>query len=149
MGIGTTSPAFLLHVNGTAGKPGGGSWSSASDARLKCNVQPLDSTLDRILRLRGVSFEYLDPEAIHELPGTQIGMLAQEVEQVFPEWVERGEDGFLRLSFRGFEALTVEALRDLRAEKDRQIEALEIENEALRSRLERLEARVELLARAR
>jgi hypothetical protein len=40
VGIGTTAPGFTLHVNGSAGKPGGGSWSSASDARLKEMRQP-------------------------------------------------------------------------------------------------------------
>src|SRR5207244_1770354 len=80
VGIGTTSPSFLLHVNGSAGKPGGGSWAVASDRRLKKNVQDLDHPLDRLLRLRGVTFEYKDPAAVNELPGIQTGMVAQEVE---------------------------------------------------------------------
>jgi hypothetical protein len=121
VGINTTSPEFLLHVNGDAGKPGGGAWSVTSDARLKKNVQPLEQALERLLRLRGVTFEYKDPKAAHELPGERTGMIAHEVEKVFPDWVETGKDGMKRLSIRGFEALTVEALRELRAEKDRQL----------------------------
>ena len=35
VGIGDEDPDFLLEVNGTAGKPGGGSWSNSSDRRLK------------------------------------------------------------------------------------------------------------------
>jgi len=116
VGIGTTSPSFLLHVDGSAGKPGGGSWSVASDARLKTNVAELDGALAKLLELRGVTYEYRDPAAIHELGGQQTGFLAQEVERVFPEWVESGADGYKRLSIRGFEALTVEALRELRSE---------------------------------
>ena len=116
VGVGTTAPTFLLHVNGSAGKPGGGSWSVASDARLKTNVAELDGALAKLLRLHGVTYEYKDPSAIHELEGEQTGFLAQEVERVFPEWVETGADGYKRLSIRGFEALTVEALRELRGE---------------------------------
>lgn len=116
VGVGTASPSFLLHVNGTAGKPGGGSWSVASDSRLKTNVAELDGALAKLLELRGVTYEYRDPAAIHELEGEQAGFLAQEVERVFPEWVETGADGYKRLSIRGFEALTVEALRELRNE---------------------------------
>jgi hypothetical protein len=41
IGIGTMSPDAKLTVNGTASKPGGGSWSTFSDARLKKNIQPL------------------------------------------------------------------------------------------------------------
>ena len=47
-------------------------------------------------------------------------MIAQEVEEVFPDWVSEGGHGYKTVTFRGFEALTVEALRDLREEKDRQ-----------------------------
>ena len=39
-------------------------------------------------------------------------MIAQEVEKVFPDWVETAPNGMKRLSIHGFEALTVEALRD-------------------------------------
>jgi hypothetical protein len=132
VGIGTASPGYLLHVNGDAGKPGGGSWSNASDIRLKKNVEDLKGVLGKLLKLRPVSFEYKDAEAIKELPGTQVGMIAQEVEQVFPQWVDEAADGYKRLTFRGFEALVVEALRELRDEKDAKIASLE-------ERLERLE----------
>ncbi|UCE59463.1 MAG: tail fiber domain-containing protein [Phycisphaerales bacterium] len=125
VGIGTAAPGFMLRVNGSAGKPGGGSWSSASDARLKTNVRDLEGSLDKVTALRGVTFEYKEPETINELSGEQAGMIAQEVEQVFPQWVDVGSDGYQRLTFRGFEAHTVEALRELREEKDAEIAALQ------------------------
>lgn len=140
VGVDTATPAFDLHVNGTAGKPGGGSWAVASDARLKTNVRDLQGALERLLALRGVTFEFKDPAAINELPGTQTGMIAQEVEKVFPEWIAERPDGYKSLSPCGFEALTVEALRELRTEKDAQIEVLRAENTDLRARLEALEA---------
>lgn len=141
VGIATAEPLFTLHVNGSAGKPGGGSWSTASDARLKHRVEPLRGMLDRLLRLQGVSFEYIDPDAVSELHGTRTGLLAQDVAQVFPDWVEKGADGFLRLTIRGFEAIMVEATRELRAEKDAEISALH-------ERIDRLEALVRRLAGA-
>jgi hypothetical protein len=135
VGINTDSPQFALHVNGEAGKPGGGAWSVASDARLKKDIRPLEQALARLLQLHGVTYEYKDPKTIHELPGQQTGMVAQEVEKVFPEWVETAPDGMRRLSIRGFEALAVEALRDLRTEKDAQISALEKRLAALEAKL--------------
>jgi hypothetical protein len=144
VGINTNNPSgFTLAVNGTAAKPGGGTWSTFSDARLKRDVRPLEGTLERLLALRGVRFEYIDPEALHEPAGTRIGMLAQEVERVFPDWVSEGPDGYRRLSFSGFEALTVEALRDLRKEKDAEIAALRAALEAQRGELEALRGAVE------
>jgi len=146
VGINTTSPNSTLTVNGSASKPGGGAWSLFSDERLKKNIRPLSGVLDKLMALRGVQFEYREPEKIHELAGERTGMIAQEVEQVFPDWVETGGDGFKRLTIRGFEALTVEALRELRREKDAQISALEKQIsaaeaiQALNRRLEEREA---------
>lgn len=132
LGINTTLPQFALEVSGSAGKPGGGSWSNSSDIRLKKNIEPLEGALDQLLCLRGVTFEYIDPKAVNELPGQRIGMIAQEVERVFPDWVGERKDGYKTVTYRGFEALTVEALRDLRDEKDAQIEALRAEANSLR-----------------
>jgi hypothetical protein len=141
VGISTSAPEFLLHVNGTAGKPGGGSWATASDARLKKNIVDLEGALDSLLALRGVEFEYINPKAINEPAGRRIGMIAQEVERVFPDWVSEGTDGYKRLAFSGFEALTVEAFRDLRAEKDADIVALRAEIEELKMRVQSLARR--------
>lgn len=155
VGIGTTAPAQLLSVNGTAGKPGGGSWSTFSDARLKKNIQPLTGSLDQLLALHGVMFEYRDPDTINELPGIRIGMIAQDVEKVFPDWVSDSPSGYKSLSFSGFEALTVEALRELigklvkqesAAQRQRQeLAALAEENDRMRERLAGLELKVEAM----
>ena len=87
----------------------------------------MHNSLEQLLALRGVSYSYIDPDAINEPHDTRIGMIAQEVEQVFPDWVDELDNGYKSLTFRGFEALTVEALRDLRAEKDAEIHSLRIE----------------------
>ena len=144
VGIGTSTPDFTLHVNGTAGKPGGGSWSVASDVRLKQNIQPLREALDSLCRVETVTYEYIDPAAVHERHGVRTGVIAQQVETVFPDWVEEGADGYKRVTFRGFEALAIEALRELRAEKDAEIARLRAEHEAemaaLRAEQERIHA---------
>jgi hypothetical protein len=120
VGIGTTSPsqplevAGNLYVTGHAIKPGGGSWSDkTSDVSLKQNIRRLDNALEQLLRLRGVSFEWKDPESVGNLTGPQLGLIAQEVEGVFPGWVSTRSDGLKQVTVRGFEALTIEAFRDL------------------------------------
>ncbi len=135
VGIGTTAPgSFSLAVNGDAAKPGGGSWSVFSDARLKHSVQPLGAgTLDRLLSINGYTFEYHDHAVKSHLalPGRQTGLIAQEVAQVFPEWINADEDGHLYITERGTTAHIVEALRELRSEKDAEIEALRAEVQQL------------------
>jgi hypothetical protein len=132
VGIGTTNPgSFLLAVNGDAAKPGGGSWSNFSDQRLKNNIQPLDQgSLDRLLQLKGYTFEYLD-EAVENrlaLPGRQTGLIAQEVLEVFPEWIGTDDEGYLYITERGLTAMLIEALRELKNE-----------NQSLNHRIEQLE----------
>jgi hypothetical protein len=142
----TTGSSFILQGNGNdrflfdigtgaALKTGGGAWGVLSDERTKTNIQPMTGTLDRLLQLKGHAYTY-KPEFVEDgraLPGTQIGLVAQEVETVFPDWVTTGADGLKQVTERSTTALMVEALRDLRAEKDAEINDL-------KSRLEKLEA---------
>lgn len=136
MGINTNAPAgFTLAVNGSAAKPGGGQWSVFSDARLKHDIEPLTGTLDRLLSLRGYSFSY-DDSAVERrlaLPGTQVGLIAQEVAKVFPDWVEEDAAGYLFVTPRGTTALMIESLRDLRNEQQAEVRALRDEIARLRS----------------
>lgn len=103
-------------MNGEAFKPNGGPWSVLSDGRLKKNIGQLTGVLDKLLSLRGVSFEWKDPEKHGNLSGTKMGLVAQDVEPVFPEWVGHDLDGTKTLSIFGFEALTIEAFRELKDE---------------------------------
>ncbi|HMQ16302.1 MAG TPA: tail fiber domain-containing protein, partial [Phycisphaerae bacterium] len=145
VGIGADPGAFTLVSNGDAAKPGGGSWSNFSDARLKRDITPIaPGMLERLLSLHGRTFEYAE-EAIRDrlgLPGRQTGLIAQEVELAFPEWIGRDDEGFLYVTERGLTAILVEALRELRAEKDAEIEALKAGADELQQRLARLEARL-------
>lgn len=150
IGIGTTNiPAgSVLAVNGNAAKAGGGSWAVFCDPRLKHDIKPLEGTLDRLLQLRGYSFVY-SPEAIKQergLPGTQLGLMADEVQQVFPDWVTEDRDGYRYVTERATTALLVEGLRDLRAEKDaadanlrEQLSKMETENAVLKAKMAEIE----------
>jgi hypothetical protein len=141
-----------LTVGGVASKPGGGSWTNSSDLRLKKSIAQINGALRRLLQLRGVTYEYIDPSSIGELPGTHIGMVAQEVESVFPSWVDTGTDGYKKLTFRGFEAVTVEAVRELDAQVNANareamahIAELERQNLELRHAIEALSETVKAL----
>lgn len=132
VGINTTAPNHTLDVNGSAHRfDNSSTWTVTSDERLKKNIEGLDGALETLLALRGVSFEYKDPEQT----GTRLGFIAQEVERVLPDWVDDGEDGYKRLTINGFEALAVEALREL---SDENLE-LRSRNFELMQRLEALE----------
>ncbi len=134
VGIGTTSPTFQLQLGtNSAAKPTSGAWTISSDARLKKNVQTIDGALEQLMSLRGVRYQWKDPSTQGGMDGTYTGMIAQEVERVFPEWVSVDANGYKTLTVIGFEGLVVEALRSLRREKDAQIALQRQQIEAIRA----------------
>ena len=125
--------AFAFANDGEAyKKSGNGGFYGTSDRRVKKDIAPLAGALEQLLKLRSVTFRYQDEQRY--TPGVQTGFIAQEVEAGFPSWVKTDPAGLKALGPKGFESLAVQALRELRAEKDAQIAALE-------ARVKELEAR--------
>ena len=127
-----------LLATDSAAEPGSNTWTIWSDRRLKKNIEPLSGALERLLQLRGVTFQWRDPASQGGITGTQMGLIADEVSRAFPQWVGRDPKGYQTLTVGGFEVLTAEALRELRAEKDRQLKDKDCEIEELRFEIENL-----------
>lgn len=102
-----------MRLNGIAQKTDGGGWTMMSDERLKKNISPLNDALSRLLALKGVHYEWIDPGKHGNRGGPQIGMIAQQVEKVFPDWVGITKDGHRTITIHGFEALVVESFREV------------------------------------
>jgi hypothetical protein len=122
----SVNSGYSYYYNGTATCVGG---HCASDARLKKGVESLSGALDRILALRGVTFEWKTPE--EHAPGRQTGFIAQEVEKVFPTWVDTDRAGMKGIVLPPMElaALEVESIRALKTEND----DLRKDNEAMKA----------------
>jgi trimeric autotransporter adhesin len=86
VGIGTSSPAYNLHVNGTAAKPGGGSWTVASDRRLKKNIRPFAEGLDEVNQIKPVWFEY-NGKAGMPTGRPYVGVIAQDMQKIAPHTI--------------------------------------------------------------
>ena len=100
-----------------------------SDIRLKDKIQPLSDSLEKISQLRPVTFEFIDKKYGN---GTQHGLIAQEVEKVFPDWVSTGEDGYKNINYGlQIEMHLIEAVKELKAEVD----ILKEQNQQLQKRL--------------
>lgn len=137
-------PALRL-LTDSAIKPGSNTWTIFSDRRLKKNIEPLSGALEHLLQLRGVTFNWIDPATQGGITGTQMGLIADEVQRAFPQWVGRDSRGYQTLTVGGFEALTAEALRELRAEKDRQLDEKDREIAKLREMMTRTLERIDAL----
>lgn len=87
VGINTTNPSHDLSVNGSAGKPGGGTWSTFSDRRLKQNIQPFKDGLNKVMQIKPVSYNFNGKAGIKS-DKTHIGIIAQDIQKVAPYMVE-------------------------------------------------------------
>jgi hypothetical protein len=128
VGIGTGTPSYRLDVAGTCHAS---SFPTSSDARLKTNVQQLTGVLDKIDKVRGVSFDWNSKyETMGRSTGhREIGVIAQEIENVFPELVSTwGDDDYRAVDYGRMTGILIEAIKELRAENrnlQERIEALE------------------------
>lgn len=86
VGIRTEAPAYHLHVNGTAAKPGGGSWTVASDKRLKQEITDYQEGLAAVVRIRPVWFRYNGKAAL-PTDRKYVGVIAQDMQQIAPHTV--------------------------------------------------------------
>ncbi|WP_338866114.1 tail fiber domain-containing protein [Myxococcus stipitatus] len=116
----------LFHSNGNGRyMPQDGEWHKFSDLSLKENIESLEGVLPRVLALRPVSFD-LKSSGHH-----QLGLVAQEVEPLFPELVStaprKKEDGqpLKGLAYEAFSVLAIAALKELKQQYDERIAALE------------------------
>jgi hypothetical protein len=107
----TTSSSYALYVSGAIYSTS--NIVSASDARLKDNVNTIENALDKVLNLRGVTFTWNNrKEDDPDYQKTQIGFIAQEVEEVVPEVVTYAEDiDEYSLNYGQMTALLTEAMK--------------------------------------
>ena len=99
VGIATTSPSANLSVNGTANKPGGGSWDVFSDERLKHIRGNFGTGLKAVMQLNPIRYEYLKNNALGlNSEGEHIGFGAQSLQKVIPEAVTKNSDGYLTVN---------------------------------------------------
>ena len=99
VGIGTQSPTDKFVVNGTASKPGGGTWAVFSDERLKRVRGKYNSGLKAVMQLQPLRYEYKPDNAMGiKSEGEHIGFAAQAVQQVIPEAVTTNSNGYLMVN---------------------------------------------------
>ncbi len=127
--IGTSSPTEALTVagsitiadcyyyNGTSNNVGG---VCSSDARLKKNIQPFASVLDQVAELQPVYFNWraTNPAGYPTSQARARGLIAQQVQKVFPGLVTFDKNGYRRVDYGALPLLTLEGLRELKTRND-------------------------------
>jgi hypothetical protein len=95
-----------------------------SDKRLKTNITPLSNSLSNITKLRGVSFNWADASKSQEM---HIGLIAQELEAVYPEFVKTDDKGVKAINYSQMVSVLIESIKELNAK----VEFLEEQNKSL------------------
>lgn len=98
-----------LHLSGTANAA---NFNTTSDATLKTNVETLTGSLDKVKALRGVSYDWI------ESGGSEIGVIAQEVEAVIPDVVSTNDEGIKSVKYGNMVAVLIEAIKEQQAQID-------------------------------
>jgi hypothetical protein len=106
----TTSGSYGMYVSG--GIYSTGNVVAYSDARKKTNIQTIDKALDKVLQLRGVTFNKFDIDNVSHKK-LEMGVIAQEVELIVPEVVTYAEDiDEYGVSYGNFAGLFIEAFKE-------------------------------------
>jgi hypothetical protein len=123
VGIGTATPSNVFTIAQGAGLAISDGWSVYSSRRWKTNIQTLHGALEKVERLRGVSYD-LQANSSH-----QLGVIAEEVGAVVPEvvtWENNGKDA-RSVDYSRLTALLIEATKEQQSlirEQQRQISRL-------------------------
>lgn len=125
---------WRFYVNTTDGNAWlQGTLTQASDARLKKNISPLRHSLQRILQLNGYHYYWKDESN----PQLQTGLLAQEVQQLFPGLVSSGNNGLLAVNYTGLIPVMIESIKEQQTQIDelkKMVEKLLLQNGRTHSR---------------
>jgi len=111
-----SSNAFIVNYDGSATLSG--ELTIESDARLKTNITTLGNTLSKLLLIDGKTYTLKSQESIEKF-----GLLAQEVQKIFPELVKQtgDEDGTLSINYQGLVPILINAIK----EQQKELESLQ------------------------
>jgi len=140
IGINDVTPSYKLDVNGTVnsvsgyytnGTAGASCFDNSvdssngivtacgtySDSRLKTVTGNLSNALDKLATLQPVYYSWNDTmhalNSAYSTSTTQLGLIAQDVQNVFPEFITDGADGYLRLNYAKISSALVGGVNEL------------------------------------
>ncbi len=116
-------------------------FNTVSDISLKRNVTQLTDATEKLMLIRGVYFDWNQSEETGLLlnDGRQIGVIAQDVEKVYPEIVMTNDKGYKMVDYTKLTPVLLEAIK----EQQQQIDSFKAENNDLRSELNTLKEKVD------
>ena len=137
IGIGTASPTVKLEVNGRIKTL---AINELSDIRYKKDILTLTNSLANVEKLRGVTYNWKQadfPQKNFDAKH-QIGLIAQELEKVYPELVNSDNEGFKSIDYSKLVAVLIEAVKEQQVE----IKSLQVDLQVKSNEMDRLDTKV-------
>jgi hypothetical protein len=85
---------------------------SSSDVRLKDNIKVIESPIEKISKINGVSFNWNDKQSVHEVGNKDYGVIAQEIEEILPELVTTRDNGYKAVRYEKIVPLLIESIKE-------------------------------------
>ena len=118
-----------------------GNYSRFSDARLKDNIEHAEPMLDRLMQVQFRRYNRIDRDD----PSKEFGVIAQELQTIFPELVIDGMDDMLAVDYSTLASIASKALQELKVSTDAEIDHLNAEMAEKDIRITDLETRLAAL----
>jgi len=96
----------------------------SSDKRLKDNITPITEPLSKLSQLGGYTFDWIPKEGIHSHEGRDVGVIAQEVEEVLPEVTTTRNNGYKAVKYEKIVPLLIECIKAQQSQIDELKETL-------------------------
>ena len=97
----------------------------SSDKRLKDNITPITEPLSKLSQLGGYTFDWIPKEGIHSHEGRDVGVVAQEVEEVLPEVTTTRDNGYKAVKYEKIVPLLIECIKAQQSQIDELKERLD------------------------
>lgn len=129
--IWTNNPSYKLQVAWTVAWT---SWTATSDVRYKKNIRTITQALDKVEKMRWVNYEWKigDYKDMWFRTWENMWFIAQELEKIIPEVVDTDNKWYKSVEYANITAILVEAVKELKKEKDTEIDSLKKEIEVLK-----------------
>ena len=108
---------FLKNISGSQIEASGDVIAfGSSDRNLKDNIQPIKNSLEKVDKIGGYTFVWNDKQDTYE--GSDVGVIAQEIEEVLPEVVMTRGSGYKAVKYEKIVPLLIESIKELKQEVD-------------------------------
>ena len=143
VGINVTSPGVALDVDGAIRATNDITAYYSSDKRLKNNIKNIENPLDKLHKINGYSFDWISTKDsnnkdAHTNEGHDIGVIAQEIEEVLPEICITRNNGYKAIRYEKITPLLIEGIKEQQKQIQSQQEKINYLEEQLKKQQEQI-----------